>query len=82
MTNPVGKKVLIQPQEDYDVAHQGTIIRVSKKIPDIGLVVRVSPDIEAPQVKEGDLVKYLPNHRIEEEDGILIDEDNILLKYN
>lgn len=76
---PVGDKVLIQPDQPEET---GLIKSVSKKIPNTGVILAVSPDHPI-DVAVGDRVQYSPNHREELEDGtILLSEQNIMFIFN
>jgi co-chaperonin GroES (HSP10) len=76
MTQPVGDKVLIKPEELPDRTVAG-IILAAKKTRDTGTVIAVSKDFEA-SVKEGDKVRYSARAGEELEDGnILISENHI-----
>jgi co-chaperonin GroES (HSP10) len=81
MIIPAGNFVLIKPDNPEEIT-SGGIIKATKSVPNIGEVIRVSEDAET-SVAVGDRVQYLPNKRIENEDGtILISEEAILFVFN
>jgi co-chaperonin GroES (HSP10) len=73
-TQPVGDKVLIQPEELPERTVAG-IILAAKKTRDTGTVLAVSKDFEA-SVKEGDRVRYSAGAGEELEDGTLLISEN------
>ncbi len=78
---PLGSNVLIQP-DSPDEATPGGIFIASKKTPNTGVVLAVSDDYSF-DVCVGDRVRYLPNTRLENDDGtIFLKEDAILFVIN
>lgn len=73
-----GNYVLIQPDNTEELT-TGGIYMAKKKTPDTGRIISISKDADASIAVVGDRVKYLPNGRIEYEDGtVSIKADNIL----
>jgi len=81
MIIPTGNFVLIKPDSTEEVT-SGGILRPKKPIANRGEVIRVSEDLNT-SVAVGDRVQYLPNGRVENEDGtICVKEENILFVFN
>lgn len=77
---PLGNKVLIQPDSPTNVS-EGGILLANPKTPDTGVVIEVSTDTEL-QVEKGDRVKFLLGQGLQIEGLLLIEEHNILFKYD
>lgn len=85
MTTPIGKQILVRPDELPEKDANG-IFLPKNRIQDVGTVLAVSKDHEF-DVDVGDRIKYLPQTREELEDGtILINGDSdtgvLLFKFN
>jgi co-chaperonin GroES (HSP10) len=81
MIIPQGSYILIKPDSTEEVT-SGGILRPKAPVANTGEVLRVSEDTDT-SVAVGNRVQYLPNGRVENEDGsILIKEENILFVFN
>jgi co-chaperonin GroES (HSP10) len=81
MIIPTGQYILIKPDSTEEIT-SGGILRPKKPIANTGEVLRVSEDADT-SVGVGDRVLYLPNGRVENEDGtICVKEENILFVFN
>lgn len=70
---PLGSKILIREEKKDSIQKTGSIYTVEgQKGYRKGQIISVSPDIENPSVKNGDIVLFEPNAGVELDSGELI----------